>query len=133
MDKNNQYNGFPWPDDGTVRVVVFKGHQLMKAEDTSKTKVTISLEGQPTNVTSYLNVACDTVLGNVNAGNDVTCDTVKGGVNVGSHLTSDSIMGSVKAGGNIQCDSIRGNATAGGSITCDSIGGNATASIVNVG
>lgn len=132
MKHKDIYNGFPWPDDETVRVVVYKGHQLMKAEEASGIKMTVELEGQGNNVTSYLNVACDTVMGNVNAGNDVQCDTVKGGVSLGNNLSCDSINGSVKAGGSVQCDSIKGNATAGGSISCDSIGGNATASIVNV-
>lgn len=131
-----------WEDNGTLRVVLFRGTHLVAAHP-ARRKITFCYEGTaPLNVHSECNLSCECVNGNataggdlscdcvggsVAAGSDVSCDSVGGSVAAGGDVSSDSVGGSVSAEGDVSCDTVRGDVQAGGSVTCDDVNGNVTA------
>lgn len=110
----------PWPEDDTLRIVVYHGHSLIGNSEAVK-DITFQYEGPALNVDCALNIRCQDVEGNVHAAGSVTCDEVNGSIHAGGNVTCDCVDGDVRAGGNITCDEICGSASAGGSIYCDEI------------
>lgn len=84
----------PWPDDDTLYVVMYHGHQLL-TEDPAVLKghreeLRFVYDGPAVNVSSWFDVVCESgpVEGSVTAGGDVACG---------------SVGGSVRAGGDVVC------------------------------
>ena len=121
-----EVNDLPWPDDGTLRVVLYAGHTYI-ANCPEQERITFEYEGPALNIDCAVNLTCNEVCGNVRAGGDVTCDTVNGSVDAGGSVTCDDVMGNVNAGGNVSCDSVDGNVSAGMDVTCDEVEGNVCA------
>lgn len=121
-----EVNDLPWPDDGTLRVVLYAGHTYI-ASCPEQEKITFEYEGPALNIDCAVNLTCNEVCGNVRAGGDVTCDTVNGSVDAGGSVTCDDVMGNVNASGNVSCDSVDGNVSAGMDVTCDEVEGNVCA------
>lgn len=116
----------PWADDNTLRVVVYHGHSLVSESEACK-ELAFQYEGPALNIECALNLTCEDVNGNANAGGSITCDSVGGSVSAGGSVTCDSVDGDIHAGGNVTCDNVDGTVHAGGSISCDCIEGNADA------
>lgn len=116
----------PWPDDGTLRVVLYGGHTLIGAHPAAN-EIHFCYEGPALNIHSELSVYCDTVNGSVTAGGDVSCDDVYGSVTAGGDVSSNDVYGSVKSEGNVTCDEVHGDIHASGSVTCDSVEGSVSA------
>ena len=116
----------PWEDDGTLRAVVFVGHQLVEQHPAAK-EITIQYEGDVVNVESAFSVTCENVEGNVTSGGSVTCENVEGNVDAQGSVTCGDVEGNVSAGGNAACDNIEGNLNAGGNVTCENVEGDVTA------
>lgn len=127
----------PWADDGTLRVVLFVGHQLI-AGHPARDRIEFCYEGPALNVSSECAVSCDHVKGNVTAGGDVSCDyvggsvqaqgnvnceTVNGDIHAGADVSCDEVNGSVIAGRDVSCDEVHGNVKAGGDVSCDNVDG----------
>lgn len=109
----------PWADDGTLRVVLYAGHQLIGGHPAAD-EIHFCYEGPALNIHSELSVYCDDVAGNVTAGGEVNCDDVGGDVHSDADVTCDEVHGSVTAGGNVTCDEISdGEIRAGGDVQCD--------------
>ncbi len=121
-----QMEGLPWPDDETLRVVVYVGHTLLgnsrKAEN-----LTFQYEGPALNIDSQVSVTCGDVAGNVDAGTSVTCGKVLGHVNAGSSVTCQDVEGNVDAGESVRCANVAGSVDAGDSVTCGNVGVNVDA------
>ena len=70
----------PWDDDNTLRAVLFRGRQLVSAEEIERKLfgrgVTLEYSGEALNVFSFFDVKCEDVSGNVEAGGDVNCASV---------------------------------------------------------
>ena len=126
----------PWPDDGTLRVVLYAGHQYI-ASSPAVEDIHFCYEGPALNITSEVSVNCDAVMGNVNAGGNVNCDAVYGHVQAGGTVNCDEIQGNVSAQGSVNCDDVAGSVNAGGNVTCDCVegsiyaGGNVQADEIN--
>ena len=116
----------PWPDDGALRVVVYRGHTYLASCPEQET-ITFEYIGPALNVECAVNLSCNEVCGNVRAGGDVSCDTVNGSVDAGGSVSCDEVMGNVSAGGDVSCDAVEGNVNAGGDVSCDSVDGNVSA------
>ena len=108
----------PWPDDGTLRVVLYAGHQHIGSSHPAR-NVHFCYEGPALNVHSEVNVTCEAVNGNLTAGGDVNCDDVYGSVKAGGSVSCNDVYGSVTANGSVTCDDVNGNVEAGGNVTCD--------------
>ena len=109
----------PWPDDGTLRVVLYAGHTHVGHAHPTAQDLHFCYEGPALNIHSELSVQCDAVSGNVTAGGSVTCDDVYGSVQADGDVTCDEVYGSVTASGSVTCDDVNGNVQAGGNVTCD--------------
>ena len=114
----------PWPDDDTLRVVVYRGGELLLRGHPDDDRIHFCYEGPALNIDSALTVNCDAVMGNVNAGGDVNCDTVYGHVQAGGTVNCDDIHGNVSAQGGVNCDDVAGSVNTGGNVTCDCVEGN---------
>ena len=108
----------PWPDDGTLRIVLYAGHTHIGSSHPAR-NINFCYEGTALNVHSEVNVTCEAVNGNLTAGGDVNCDDVYGSVQAGGTVNCDDVYGSVTANGSVTCDDVNGNVEAGGSVTCD--------------
>ena len=112
----------PWADDGTLRAVIFVGHQLVDGHPTAK-EITFEYEGQALNVDSAFSVSCGDVEGNINAGSGVNCGDVDGNVVAGGNVNCGDIAGNLKVGGNVKCGDVDGDVQAGGMASCGDVGG----------
>ena len=110
---------FPWPDDDTLRVVLYAGHRHIGSQPAAAGDIHFCYEGPALNIESALSVSCDDIQGNLSAQGSVSCDDVAGSVSAGGNVTCDCIEGSVYAGGNVQVDEVEGDITAGGCVYCD--------------
>lgn len=108
----------PWPDDETLRVVLYAGHKHIGNAHPSASEIHFCYEGLALNVHSELAVYCDAVSGNVTAGGDVSCDNVYGSVRAEGNVSCDEVYGSVTAGGDVNCDDVNGTVQAGGDVEC---------------
>ena len=123
----------PWPDDDTLRAVLFIGRRPAKAEQVedgrfSRQEITVCIEGDALNIQSDFDVKIEgEVMGNVSAGGDVDCEGVGGDVNAGGDVDCEGVLGHVNAGGDVDCGSVEGNVQAGGDVDCGSVGGDVRA------
>lgn len=146
-------NDLPWPDDKTLRVVMYVGHTLVdntpvgeavvvKNENSGKKTTSVisisrvntgrgtqvlTYEGDVDDVLSVVSVTCGAVDGDVSANGTVNCCDVGGDVDAGGWVNCANVGGDVDAGGNINCASVGGDADAGGDINCADVGGDADA------
>ena len=109
---------FPWPDDDTLRVVLYVGHKHIGSGHPAR-NINFCYEGPALNVHSEVNVTCEAVNGNLTAGGDVNCDDVYGSVKAGGSVSCNDVYGSVTANGSVTCDDVNGNVEAGGNVACD--------------
>ena len=116
----------PWPDDDTLRVVLFAGHEYIVSSPAAG-EIHFRYEGPVRNIDSAVSVICDAVMGNVTAGGDVTCDDVYGHVQAGGSVTCDQIQGNISAQGSVNCDDVAGSVHAGGNVACDCVEGDVRA------
>ena len=114
---------FPWPDDDTLRVVLYAGHTHIANTPAAAGEFRFCYEGPVLNIESAVSVSCDAVMGNVKAGGDVSCDAVYGHVQAGGDVSCDDIQGNVSAQGDVSCDDVEGSVSAGGDVSCDCIEG----------
>ena len=136
-----EVNDLPWPDDDTLRIVMYKGHNYL-ASCPEQEKITFEYDGPALNVDCAVNLncndvsgdahskgnlSCDTVYGNVQSGGNVACDDVAGNISARGNVNCDGVEGNINAGGNVTCDEVEGSVYAGGNVICDKISGNATA------
>ncbi len=152
--QTQRVEGLPWPDDNTLRAVVYKGHELLAHMGACK-DMTFTFYGEPVNVESAFNLRCEAVGGNVCAGRGVTCGDVAGDVEAagsvncnqvegdvecgssatiqgsvggdvesGTTVTCGDVGGDVEAGAGVTCGDVGGDVVAGGRVVCQSIGGN---------
>ena len=112
-----------WPDDGTLRVVLYAGHTQIGSTPVSAGEFRFCYEGPALNIESAVSVTCDAVMGNVKAGGDVNCDTVYGHVQAGGTVSCDDIQGNLSAQGSVSCDDVAGSVNAGGNVSCDRVEG----------
>ena len=121
----------PWADDGTLRAVLFRGRELLGAEDVPRAllgrQVKLEYKGDPLNVFSFFDVSCGSVQGNVQAGGDVDCESVGGSVSAGGDVDCERVGTSVSCGGDADCEEVGGNVQAGGDVDCGSVIGSVSA------
>lgn len=147
----------PWPEDGDLRLVLYKGRQLLNS--TTRKDLSFTYTGPALNVSSVVDLSCEqcVIRGNVSAGGDiecgavggsvsaagdvscttvgggveaqgdVDCNSIGGGVDAGGDVSCTQIYGSVSAGGDIDCGTVWGNVSAGGDVSCDKVNGSVTA------
>lgn len=121
----------PWENDNTLRAVLFRGRELVSAEEIGKMRsargVTLEYRGEAADVFSFFDVKCGAVSGNVEAGGDVTCGSVGMSVNCGGDVDCKDVGGDVRAGGDVDCGVVAGNVSAGGDVDCGAVNGNVSA------
>lgn len=118
--------GLPWPDDKTLRVVLYRGHELLKNTPDLR-DITFHYEGKALNVISQISVSCCEVHGNVDAGTCVNCGNVEGHVDAGTNVNCGNVEGNVDAGTYVNCGNIAGSVDAGTNVTCANVGGDVDA------
>ena len=128
----------PWDDDNTLRAVLFRGRQLVSAEEIERRLfgrgVTLEYSGEALNVFSFFDVKCQDVSGNVEAGGDVNCACVGGNVSAGDDVSCEEVGSTVSCGGDADCGDVGGDVRAGGDVNCGSvIGSVSTGGDVNCG
>lgn len=114
----------PWPDDGHLRAVCFSGRTLVDQQPLRNMSVELHHSGNVNSIYSEFSVTCtqSTIHGSVNAKTGVICESIAGDVSAGDWVRcSGSIGGSVSAGNAVHCGNIGGNAFAGVSIDCRGI------------
>ncbi len=121
-----QVTGLPWPNDETLRVVVYMGHTLV-GNSRETEKLTFQYEGPALNIDSQVSVSCGDVAGNVDAGGSVACANVEGSVDAGGSVTCGNVGQDVDAGGHVKCECVGGDVDAGGNVTCANVGGDVDA------
>ena len=125
--ENSDYNesNLPWPDDETLRAVIFKGHKLLESNEEIY-NFTFTLKGEPLNVISYCNIICENIKESATADNDIKCEgDIEGNATAGNNINcTKGINGATSAGNNIECaGNINGGANAGNNISCENING----------
>lgn len=121
--KNQTVEGLPWPDDGSLRGVLFRGWELIGHGVGPKLKLFFkgAVEGD---VRSDFSVVCGDVAGKVDAGGNVTCEkNIGGDVNAGGEVSCASIGGNIEAGGEVNCARVEGSIEAGGDVNCATVCG----------
>lgn len=116
----------PWPDDNTLRVVLYAGHKYIGSGHAAN-EIHFCYEGPVQNLHSVVSVYCDAVMGSVTAGGDVNCDDVYGHVQAGGDISCNDVHGPVTAQGDVTCDDVDGPVHAGGNVACDCVEGNVIA------
>ena len=126
LAKANQQKWTPprpaWPDDETLRIVVYRGHVLVESVSDLE-KLTFQYEGPALNIDSRISVTCGNVEGDVDAGRDVNCQRVGGDVDAGQNVNCGEVGGDVDAGCNVTCGNVEGNVDAGCTVECGEVGG----------
>jgi len=112
----------PWPDDDTLRAVIFVGHRYMESHPAAR-DITVHYDDSVENIESAFSVSCEDVGGNVNAGSTVFCGDVGGSVQAGGNVNCGDIGENLKAGGNVNCGDVGGDVQAGGMASCADVGG----------
>ena len=115
--------GLPWPDDDTLRVVLYAGHKHIGSGAASAGYINFCYEGPALNISSELSVTCDDVMGNVTAGGTVNCDDVYGSISAQGSVNCDDVKGDIRASGNVNCDCAEGDIHAGGNVQVDEVSG----------
>lgn len=123
----------PWDDDDTLRVVAFRGHRLLSADEIGgsifgRNNVQVNVSGESAEVFSYFDVKCESVYGNIGAGGDVACGNVAGSINAGGDVSCKTVAGNISAGGDVDCDKVDGSVRAGGDVNCSDVGGDVQSS-----
>ena len=113
----------PWPDDGTLRVVLYAGHTHVGQSHPKAQEISFCYEGPALNISSELSIRCGDVMGSVAAGGSVNCDDVYGNIITQGNVTCDDVKGDIQAMGNVTCDCAEGSIRAGGNVTCDEASG----------
>lgn len=119
-------DGLPWRDDRTLRVVIYKGHTLLKNTPDLR-DITFRYEGEALNISSQISVSCGEVHGNVDAGTAVNCENVMGHVDAGTNVNCGNVEGNVDAGTDVKCGTVMGSVDAGCSVECHQVGGDVDA------
>lgn len=117
----------PWQDDGSLRVVLYKGRTLLQSDDAEEPRMVFRYEGAALNVESRVSVECGNVEGNVHAGRDIHCGEVGGGANAGRDVLCFDVQGDAGAGRDVQCSDVDGSVSAGQDVRCGSVSGDAGA------
>ena len=124
--RTQKIRGLPWLDDGTLRIVLYQGHSLLKHCGNAK-ELTFRYEGPALNIDSAINVDCGDVGGDVDAGASVNCGSVGGYVDAGGSVNCGAVGDYVDAGGSVNCGAVGDYVDAGGSVTCGDVGGDVDA------
>ena len=112
----------PWPNDSTLRVVVYIGHALV-GNSVNTQNMTFQYEGPALNIDSQISVSCGNVEGSVDAGAYVCCGNVDGDVDAGAYICCGNVGGDADAGSYIQCGNVGGNVDAGTNVECGNVDG----------
>lgn len=115
-----------WPDDETLRVVAYIGHQLVQSAEACE-KLTFQYEGPALNIHSHISVACGDVEGDVDAGRDISCSNVEGNVDAGRDVSCGDVGGDVDAGKTVSCGNVAGDVDAGSFVGCGQVSGDVDA------
>ena len=118
--------GPDWPEDGSLRVVLYLGRKLVKSHPAAK-DITFTYQGPALNVTSAVSVSCGDVGGDVDAGTCINCGNVAGHANAGTAITCGNVLGNVDAGTEVRCEHVEGSVDAGMQVTCGDVGGDVDA------
>ncbi|WP_181593102.1 helix-turn-helix domain-containing protein [Paenibacillus sp. YN15] len=119
-------HGLPWEDDGTLRVVLYKGRTLLQSEDAGELKMVFHYEGAALNVESRISVECGDVGGSVQAGQDIRCGEVGGEANAGRDVLCFGVQGNASAGRDVQCSDVGSGVSAGQDVNCGNVSGDAS-------
>ena len=112
----------PWEDDDTFRVVLYQGHRLLNSS-THAGDFVFKYEGAAKNIISAIDVVCNDVQGDIDAGADVKCGNVSGNVDAGADVNCGNVGGNVDAGADVSCGNVSGNVNAGADVSCSDVKG----------
>ncbi len=122
-----------WDNDKTLRAVLYKGRELVKAEELKTrfghicNKFSFSYNGPALNVKSTFSVNCCDVQGSVTAGSYVECEDVQGNVASNNYVECNDVGGNVASNNYVECGDVGGNVAANGYVECQDVGDSVTA------
>lgn len=130
--------GLPWPEDGALHVVVYRGHRLLRHfSGSERQNMVFRYDGPALNVNCDLDLICERdVAGKVDAGKDITVNgnILHGGADAGKDVIihGDVTQGNVDAGKDCEIGgNVGGRVSAGKNITvAGSVGQSATAGVM---
>ncbi len=99
--QRQRVTGLPWPDDNTLYVVLYVGHEIV-GNAKAANDISFTYEGPALNVHSAISITCQDVNGDVDAGCDVNCGSVSGNVDAGCNVSCGDVDGDVDAGVSIK-------------------------------
>lgn len=128
-----------FPNDDTVRAVVFLGNRLVESKELKdkllkgKDYIVFKYDGEARDVKCDYNLECNNVAGNVAAGHSVSISgDVGGAVSCGHSLSCGAVSGNAAAGHSLTANGdINGPATAGHSLSCHDVHGSVKARTVS--
>lgn len=119
-------DGLSWPDDETMRVVVYVGHKLILGGE-AKPGVVFSTDLRVRGVLSAVSVTCGDVDGDVDAAGHVNCGNVLGDVDAGGGVSCGNVAGNIDAGAEVTCGDVDGDVDAGSAVACGRVSGSVDA------
>ena len=130
--------GLPWPEDGALHVVVYRGLRLLRHfSGSERQNMVFRYDGPALNVNCALDLICERdVAGKVDAGKDITVNgnILHGGADAGKDVIihGDVTQGNVDAGKDCEIGgNVGGRVSAGKNITvAGSVGQSATAGVM---
>jgi transcriptional regulator with XRE-family HTH domain len=120
----------PWENDGIIRGVVFRGHELLTSTN-EMSKFTFEYKGTADNVESRCNINCENINGAVASGGGINCGTITGPVCASEGVNCGNICGSVSCEGDINCGNIDGDVDCKGDIHCQLVKGDVICQSIN--
>lgn len=137
----------PWPDDGGLYAVLYRGHRLLGCEGLEgggAKQVHLSFESAINGIKRFFSRTIDLGSGNVShavelhyegpvcnltSSMSVYCENtrIEGNVHAGDGVNCGDVGGSVTAGDGVNCGNVGGNLIAGDSVNCGNVSGMATA------
>lgn len=113
----------PWEDDNNLRIVAYKGTNILKNTDSNLNNLTVEYIGEGLNVVCMGNLICGEVHGDIRSRGAVTCKDVEGNIRATESVSCRDVSGNIDAGHNITCNDIGGYAEANGDIFCNNVTG----------
>ncbi len=122
----------PWPDDGQLRAVLFRGRQpcVRKdgAEQAACSRIEFAYDGPALDVHSDFSIVCrQEIRGGAYAGTSIQCGDIGGSAQAGTSISGGGIAGGARAGSHIECARVEGNVSAGSHVTCGDVAGDVSA------
>lgn len=120
-------SSLPWENDDALHIAVYHGHELIGGIRSDMQECTFHYEGPAKDIYCAINLCCEDVEGNVQAGGYVECGDVGGNVDAGGYVECSDVAGHLNSTSYVECGDVEGNLNAGSYVECGDVGGSVNA------